>query len=297
MPGHSLFYLQFTITFVKKNMILVADSGSTKTHWKAGDNGHVAFETHTIGLNPYFLDTDKIYEAITSPLSNIKDQVKEVFFYGAGCSGTEVNNIVICAIKKLIPQAKVIVDHDLLAAARATCKDKPGIACILGTGSNSCLYDGSNIIENVPSLGFILGDEGGGVYIGKKITRAYFYKEMPNDIALLFQEKYKLDRDEFLDSVYRKPMPNTFLANFAPFVFENSNHPYCQSLIQKAFIAFFESFILKYTNYNYYPLHFIGSIAFTYSNILFQLSQKYACNIGLIIKEPIEELFMYHTLK
>jgi glucosamine kinase len=278
-------------------MILIADSGSTKTDWKIISGKTTTHSLQTKGLNPLLTPESELQEIISlyfGDLENVNN-IENVFFYGAGCSGE--NEII--KLKKIIQnifvRAHIEVQSDMLAAARATCKNKTGIACILGTGSNSCLYDGKIIAEQIPSLGFILGDEGSGSYLGKLIIKKYFYKELPFDLEVLFKSKFQLSREALLNNVYKQPNANVFLAGFASFYSENKTHPFIQQLIFQAFDEFFKAHIVKYTNYTKYPVHFVGSIGATFNDILLEVANKNQTQLGLCIKQPIDELVEYHV--
>lgn len=278
------------------NMILIADSGATKTDWRMVDNYGVAEQVATAGINPQYLDTDKIYTIIAGGLlPHLKEKGPSViYYYGAGCSSPERNQRVESALRKAFPDPDIYVDHDLLGAARALCGHEPGIACILGTGSNTCLYDGKDIKDNVPSLGFLMGDEGSGAYLGKMLIRAYLYRELPDELAQSLKNTYNLTKDGILDSTYNSDMPSTYLATFARFIHEKRKHPVIHAMIYENFSKFFEHHVCKYDNFTNLPIHFVGSIAYHFSDTLKQVVKKYGANIGRIITSPSEGLIQYH---
>lgn len=277
-------------------MILIADSGSTKTEWNLIVNNDDVRKFQTIGFNPYFIDSKGIEEELEKNLLPFVNelQVKKVFFYGAGCSSLQKKDIVREPLEKFFRIAEVEVEHDLLAAARSLCGHEKGIACILGTGSNSCLYDGNEIIENVESVGYMFGDEGGGVFIGKQLITAYLRNELPVELRIKFEEKYPVRFNHILDAVYKQAFPNRFLASFSPFMHENKEHPYIYQIIFDAFDKFITYQVSKYTNYSKFELNCTGSIGFHYMEILEKVAEKWNIKIGTINKTPMSGLVNYH---
>lgn len=277
-------------------MILIADSGSTKTDWRVIDADQEYEQVNTSGINPQYLDTEKIYSIFeTELLPQLKEKnISEIHYYGAGCSSPERNKRVEDALSRAFPNIPNYVDHDLLAAARALCGHKPGIACILGTGSNSCLYDGKNIIDNVTSLGFLMGDEGSGAYLGKLLIKAYMYRELPEELATSLKNRYNLTKDGILDAVYGSDIPSQYLATFAKFMFEKRKNPVIKEMIYENFEEFFERHVSKYEGFGELPVNFVGSIAFHFSDTLKLVAKKYGCHIGVIISSPSEGLISYH---
>lgn len=277
-------------------MILIADSGSTKTDWRVIDADNEYEQVNTTGINPQYLDTDKIYSIFeTELLPQLKEKnISAIYYYGAGCSSPERNKRVEDALSRAYPNVPNYVDHDLLAAARALCGHKPGIACILGTGSNSCLYDGKNIIDNVTSLGFLMGDEGSGAYLGKLLIKAYMYRELPEELATSLKNRYNLTKDGILDAVYGSDIPSQYLATFAKFMYEKRKSPVIKEMIYENFEEFFERHVSKYEGFGELPVNFVGSIAFHFSDTLKLVAKKYGCHIGVIISSPSEGLIKYH---
>jgi N-acetylglucosamine kinase-like BadF-type ATPase len=277
-------------------MILIADSGSTKTDWRIISDIGEEKEIHTTGINPQYLNTNQIYSIISAGiLPQLHDEVpSEIYYYGAGCSSADRNGVVEEALHRAFPASDLHVDHDLLAAARALCGNEPGIACILGTGSNSCQYDGEKIIDNIPSLGFLMGDEGSGAYLGKLLIRAYLYRELPYTLVQSLKNKYNLSKDVVLDSVYNAEMPGTYLATFARFLNENRAHPVIHDLIFRNFELFFRRHLSKYEGFNTLPISFVGSIAFHFSDVLREVAAKFNTRIGKILQSPCEGLVSYH---
>nr|MDQ3394840.1 N-acetylglucosamine kinase [Bacteroidota bacterium] len=211
------------------------------------------------------------------------------------CKAKEKSALVYRAIHRVFPESVIVVEHDLLAAARALCGSEPGIACILGTGSNSCLYNGYEIVEHKLSLAFILGDEGSGAVMGKMILKKYLDEELPVHLAEKFKKRFNPNPEEILDSVYKKPFPNRYLAKYSQFLFHNLDDPYIYKLVYDCFSEFFEKTILRYTNYQKYPIHFVGSIAYYYSNILRQVANDKGVVVKNILETPIAGLTLYHS--
>jgi len=276
-------------------MILIADSGSTKTDWRlVGENGEVS-QFETIGFNPYFITSASVLNELTSSkLTSINKDVKQVFFYGAGCSTEQNCKVISNPLSTFFSTAKVEVEHDMLAAARSTCGKERGMVGILGTGSNSCLYNGIDVIENVSALGYLLGDNGSGADIGKTFIKAFLGKELPQEVEEDFNKQYKLSTPDILDAVYKQALPNRFLAGFSLFVFNHLNNPTIYKMVENRFELFFKKNICKYSDYQSNILHLVGSIAFVYKNILEETAEKYNVKIGKVIKQPIEELVKYH---
>ncbi|PKV62526.1 hypothetical protein [Pontibacter ramchanderi] len=277
-------------------MILIADSGSTKTDWRIIDAENQYEQVTTTGINPQYLDTDKIYSIFeTELLPQLKERnISAIYYYGAGCSSPERNKRVEDALTRAFPSVPNYVDHDLLAAARALCGHKPGIACILGTGSNSCLYDGKNIIDNVTSLGFLMGDEGSGAYLGKLLIKAYMYRELPEELATSLTNRYNLTKNGILDAVYGSDIPSQYLATFAKFMHDKRKNPVIKEMIYENFEEFFERHVSKYEGFGELPVNFVGSIAFHFADTLKLVAKKYGCHIGVIISSPSEGLIKYH---
>ncbi|MGE0561552.1 MAG: BadF/BadG/BcrA/BcrD ATPase family protein [Flavobacteriales bacterium] len=277
-------------------MKLIADSGSTKTDWRLVDSNNKIESFQTIGFNPYHISNDEILAELNkSTLKSVKQEIKEVVFYGAGCSSPAKSNEIKKALQQFFIQATVSVDHDLLAAARALCGHGKGMVAILGTGSNTCLFDGENITANVSALGYILGDEGSGSYIGKTFIQALLNKELSKEMEDNFKQQYNLTLTDVLDAVYKKPLPNRFLAQFAKFIYENKTSPEITTLIENCFQAFFEKHICKYENYQQYPLNIVGSIGFVFKNEIENVAKNYNVKIGKVIKQPIDELVKFHS--
>jgi glucosamine kinase len=281
-------------------MILIADSGSTKTDWRfVNENGEI-HQYKTTGFNPYFQTTGDIVKELTGSLVPAMSEEAHkpglaVHFYGAGCSSEAKCKVVYEAIAEVFPRAKVNVEHDLLAAARALCGAGEGIAAILGTGSNSCYYDGKEIRDNVFSLGFILGDEGSGAYLGKKLLQCHLYRELPPELEEKFSSTYRHTREDILDSIYKKPLPSRFLASFSPFLQRNIHHPFISRLIYDGIDDFFRHHITKYDRHREVSFNCVGSVGYHYSDILKKVAGDRGIQVGNIIETPIAALTLYHT--
>lgn len=280
--------------------MLIADSGSTKTDWRWIDDNNKPHQYSTIGFNPFFQDTAAISAELRNNLvshlnSDILNSKFNIFFYGAGCSSAERCGIIGKALKAHFPAATIEVEHDLLGAARALCGHSEGIAAILGTGSNSCYYDGETIIEHIASLGFILGDEGSGAHIGKSFIQAYLNKELPTGLASKFFNEFGLQRDDILEAIYKKPMPSRYLASFAQFIHKNIQEPYLINLVGNCFEQFFEKHICKYSKHKETKMNAVGSVGFYFRDILSKIASNKGIELGKIIETPISELVRYHT--
>jgi|SRR5690606_2313756 glucosamine kinase len=275
--------------------ILIADSGSTKCEW-VWLNGEEEKTVVTKGISPYFLNTTEIAELIQSELlPSLPGTPEKIYYYGTGCAAPANAGIVQNALKKVFQGVDSEVTHDLMAAARALCGREPGIACILGTGSNSCYYDGKEIVENSPGLGYVLGDEGSGTYLGKKVLQYYLYKTFDEDLHYRFEQKYNLTKDEILFNVYKQPLPNRFLAQFALFLAENRGHYMIENIIEDGLNDFFFYHISKYGASWTRPVHFTGSIAFGFRDVIEQLCHSYEFELGKVLKSPMEGLKLFHS--
>jgi glucosamine kinase len=276
-------------------MILIADSGSTKTDWVLLDD-HKRSSYKTVGFNPYFTDSEKIYQSLSQKLTNEFDaeQVKQVYFYGAGCMEEDKTAIVNKALVRCFTKASVKVGHDMLAAARALLGNKPGFAAILGTGSNTCLYNGYAVQKNIDSLGYLLGDEGSGSYIGKKVVRDFMRGYLPSGLHKKFEDEYHLTNPEIFDALYNRPLPNKFLAGFCKFADMNKEDPYIQKIIADSFHDFFTNLVCKYPDYEKYEFNCIGSVGYVFRDILSKVAASHGMKTGKIIHTPIENLVNYH---
>jgi glucosamine kinase len=277
------------------NVKLIADSGATKAEWSLLNGGKVK-TVFTQGISPYFLDTQQIGDILLKELKPKlkKAEIDEVYYYGTGCANPNNAKSVKKAIRMIFPDAKVDVNHDLMAAARALCGKKKGIASILGTGSNSCYYDGKKIVKNSPGLGYVLGDEGSGAYLGKKVIQYYLYGTFDEELRGRFDATYLTNVSEILENVYKKPMPNRYLAGFAKFLAENRGHYMIENIIEDGLNDFFFNHLCKYREIWKLPVHFAGSVAFGFKDVLQQLCGSYEFEMGNVMKNPMEGLIEYH---
>jgi len=282
-------------------MILIADSGSTKADWLLvnKDNDTVA-EFYTKGFNPYFHNRDFILAELNNnfELNKYAEDIEELHFYGAGVSNEIMAENIKIPFSQYFTNAKLNIGHDLSAAAFATATiGTPSIACILGTGSNCCWYDGKgNVSQKLPALSYVLGDEGSGSYFGKKLMSEYFYKKMPDLLSKKLEEKYNMDKQEVFKNVYMKPNANVYLASFSRFLSDNKEDPYIRKIVENGLLIFIDIHVCSYENYKEVETNFIGSIAFFFEDILRDVAKRRAVNIGKIIKKPIYNLVKYHAL-
>lgn len=278
-------------------MILLADSGSTKTDWCLVDHGRSVLQVFTKGINPFFQSAEEIGLEIEKGLMPQleKKVIEAVYFYGAGCAFPEKNRIVSTALAEHI-DAPIEIGSDLLAAARALCGREAGIACIMGTGSNSCFYDGNGIVDNVSPLGFILGDEGSGAVLGKLLVGDCLKNQLSPKLQVKFFKQFGMTRGEILDNVYKQPFPNRFLASFSPFLIQHIREPEIHALVLNSFRAFFKRNVMQY-DYRTYKVHFIGSIAYFYQEILHEVAAELGIQVGTIIQSPMKGLVNYHSSK
>jgi N-acetylglucosamine kinase-like BadF-type ATPase len=277
-------------------MILIADGGSTKTTWCLVDAHATRSLFHTEGYNPEFIDTAGIIASLRQhlPASLATDTVAELYYYGASVVSPAQVATVAEAMGAVFGQARVVVGHDLLAAARALLGRQPGFAAILGTGTNSCVYDGERVAYNVDSLGYFLGDEGSGAFIGKALLRDYLRGDMPADLRAAFHTAYGLERDAILDHLYNQPFPNRFIASFARFAYDHSPASYCQALVAEAFDLFFRNIIKKYPGYQAHTFNCVGSVGYHFRDALARAAAAHGMAVGRIIRSPIDDLVAYH---
>ena len=277
-------------------MKIIADSGATKTDWCLINGAGEVKTVQTIGLNPYFLDEDDVLNVLRKDLYPFLDnkKVEQVFFYGSGCALPHKKQVLQFALDFFFMHADVEVENDLLGAARALCGEEKGLICILGTGASSCVYDGKQVAERLPSLGYILGDEGSGAYLGKQLISAYFSNELPDHLQKLFTQKYPAELAEILDKIYRKPFPNRFLASFAEFLSENKSDSFVKELVSSAFDIFLKKQVLRYEDHDKYPLCFVGSISFIFADELRKSAEKHGLTISKIEQTPLDGLLKFH---
>ncbi|MBL7865506.1 MAG: N-acetylglucosamine kinase [Cyclobacteriaceae bacterium] len=276
-------------------MIIIADSGSSKIDWRLLNTDKSIRQASSPGFNPYYQPIDHLKKAIQDALVPVvNEKVKAVYFYGTGVSSKRNQELVRDVFLSFFPEAAIEIEWDLLAAARALCGDEKGIACILGTGSNSCLYDGRHITDQVANLGWILADEGSGTSLGKKLLFDYLRKKMPETLAGQFQKRFPFSREEFLQKVYQDEKPSTFLATFSHFLFQHLKEPYCYRLAYESMAEFFENNVMGYAGYRDLKVHFVGSIAFYYSDLVRQVANDKGIIVKNILETPIAGLTLFH---
>ena len=277
--------------------VLIADSGSTKTQWCLL-TGNKKKMISTQGISPYFLNDETLGKILSDELlpQTGKIEIDEIFYYGTGCSNLVNISLVKRGLKKIYPGAAIKVDHDLLGAAKALCGDEKGIACILGTGSNSCYYNGKKIVKNSPGLGFILGDEGSGTYLGKKVLQYYLYNTFDAELMDKFKNKYPQTNSEILDNVYKTALPNRYLAGFVTFLIENRGHFMIENIIEDSINDFFFNHVYKYRESWTMPINFVGSVAYGFKDVLAEMCKDYELKLGKVIKSPMDGLIKYHRI-
>ncbi len=278
-------------------MILIADSGSTKTDWILWvPKTNEVFKYKTKGLNPYFTKSSEITEEMFEHFAaDDLEQLEEIFFYGSGCGSIDSKSIVFEGINNACKNATIHIEHDLMASARALLGKKKGIACILGTGSNACLYDGEFVTNEAVSFGYIMGDEGSGNHLGRMLLKAIFNGKAPAEVVEDFKQKYPhLDLSRLLDQLYNLPNPNRFLASFSPFILSHQKNDFVISLIESSFNQFLDEFVIDLNDDKSLPISFQGSIAWTYRTILDKVLTERGYMLGNIIKQPIDTLLDFH---
>ncbi|MGG5208700.1 BadF/BadG/BcrA/BcrD ATPase family protein [Chryseobacterium sp. MIQD13] len=278
-------------------MVAIVDSGSTKSDWVILDDFKKVFlKTETIGFNPNFINRELIVPEIekNSSLILVKNSITKIFFYGSGCGVQKNCETIEEELKKVFTKAETVVREDLLAAAYAAYNGKPAIVCILGTGSNSCYFDGKDIKIEFPSLGFLMGDEGSGSAIGKQLVRRYFMKKLPEDLHTEFEQNYGLKIEEALKNMYHSSRPNAWLADFNRFVIERKDHPYFKIMVYEEMKNFFEYQVIPYKESKDAEINFIGSIAYYYEDTLRSVAEEFHLNLGHVVQKPIESLVDYH---
>ena len=278
-------------------MIAIVDGGSTKCDWVILENsGKISQKTESIGFNPNIINADLIPQEIEKNphLFLIKNQLDYIYFYGSGCGTVENALLVETQLQKIFPYAKVTVKEDLTAAAYAAYNGKPAIVCILGTGSNSCYFDGESIRRDLPSLGFLIGDEGSGSALGKHLVRRFFMKKLPQDLHQKFVETYHLTIEDAIKNMYHNPRANAYLAEFNKFVVQRKQHPYFQNMVFDEMKNFFEYQVLPYEEAREAEINFIGSIAYYYEDVLRAAAAELNLTVGHIVQKPIESLVEFH---
>ena len=279
-------------------MILVADSGSTKTNWIALDeNGNTFFKIDTKGLNPAVFPKKTLYNRIVkkSELYKIKKEVKKIFFYGAGCGTETAKGYLKDVFEDIFSNAEIEIHEDTIAAVKSLQTDKPGIVCILGTGSNCSYFDGKETHQKIISLGYIIMDDASGNYYGKQIIRDYYYHKMPADLAVKFEGNYDLSPDTIKEKLYKEDSPNTYLAGIGRFLIENKSSDYAQNVIKIGLRSFVENQILQFKESKNIPIYFVGSIAHFLHDEIVEVLSEYDLKLGKIVRHPITTLAKSHS--
>jgi N-acetylglucosamine kinase-like BadF-type ATPase len=253
----------------------------------------------TQGLSPYFVNEAQAEQILSNEVIPMlkRNKIDEIFFYGTGCKNPATIQMFKKVFKKVFPGAKATVDNDLSGAAKGLCGDEKGIACILGTGSNSCFYNGKKIVRNSPGLGFILGDEGSGAYLGKKVIQHYLYRIFDNELREKFDAAFQTSDNEILESVYKKPLPNRYLASFVAFLVKNRGHYMIENIIEDGLNDFFFTHVISYKESPKLPIHFTGGIAYGFREVVEQLCLNYDLQPGNFLRTPMEGLIKYHQKK
>ena len=278
-------------------MILIAESGSTKCDWVAlNPDGSEFKRFSTMGFNPYFHSAPFMHEELSGNgvVSTIHGSVDFVYFYGAGASSESLKDIIHDGLKRVFKNATINVDHDLVASAYSTYTGEPAITCILGTGSNSCYFDGETVSDEVPALAYILGDEGSASFIGKRLVSDFLYKRLPEEMAVDFFDTYGLDKDEIVTSVYNKPNANVYLSSFSRFAGKHMEHPYVKTIVREGFVKFADIHIGCFAKATEVPVHFVGSVGAIFHEILKEVLEERGFRLGQIMRKPVDGLIKYH---
>ncbi|MBC8172320.1 MAG: N-acetylglucosamine kinase [Chitinophagales bacterium] len=277
-------------------MYLIADSGSTKTDWVVLDaQGEVPETFFTKGFNPTIVSTLFIIDALKQSAQFLKaiPATKKIFFYGSGCSTPELNNVIIEAFRLFSPAVEIEIKNDLYASVHATTGNDPAIVCIIGTGSNACSFDGNQVTDDDFSLGYILGDEGSGSYLGKQLLKDFFYDTMPAAVSKAFNDRYHLKRNEVIERIYRRERPNEFLASFVPFIRDHIQNEYCRQMVEDSFDSFIQYFILRFAHAGDVSIHCTGSVGYYFKDIFEICLHKHTLKPGKILVSPMDGLVRY----
>lgn len=273
-------------------MRLIVDAGSTKMEWILLDGNEVKSRFLTKGFNPNYADIQTLVLMFNGV--SFSSEIQSIHYYGTGCGSEQNCQLIKEVFQHRFPKAEIHVTHDLMAACHALFGNDKGIACILGTGSNSCVYDGERIVEKAVSLGYLVGDEGSGMYIGREVTKAYFYGFMPEELRQKFHEAYRLELNDFVQNLYHNEQPSKYLASFAKFAGENQSHPFIHDLVKRCFHAFIEVFVLRFEDCKSMKISFIGSIAYHFQDILKETMSANGLTMGEVLKTPAEGLIRYY---
>ncbi len=279
-------------------MFLIADSGSTKTEWALIEKGNVVQKILTKGFNPYYYQKADFISDLKTSLSGQMafNKIEKVFFYGAGCSSVSNCSMVEVSLKAVFSDALIKVEHDLFAAGLALLGDDKGIACILGTGSNSCLWENKKILDNVPALGYMLGDEGSGTHIGKLLLKGILLGEADTELSKTFYNSFNLSFDSILEKVYKEANPNLFYSSISPFANKHIDNAFCTFIVKQSFTKFIDRYISKYEGAQSLPVSFVGSVAFYFQDMLKLVLEENNMSLGKILREPMEGLIEYHIM-
>lgn len=278
------------------NRLLIIDSGGTKADWSLMEEGNLLARFKTPGLHPFFLSDDELRSRIIEASAQTGGDITHIFFYGAGCKAENSRLRLNHVFREVYASAGQIEIHtDVLGAARALCGRQSGIACILGTGSNSVWYDGQDVVQNSGGYGYILGDEGGGAVLGKELVGAWLYRELPAELMEAFDKTFELSTDEMVERVYRGDAPSRFLAGFVPFLAKYMEHDFVQQLLQRQFALFIRRCVLPYPDAQQLPVHFTGSVAFHFRSALEKVLPEAGLRAGLFLAAPMEGLQKFHT--
>ena len=276
-------------------MNLIIDSGSTKMGWILLNGQEVKAHFVTKGFNPNYSDIQHLETLVeTQNFAPQPNKIHSIHYYGTGCGNEQNCQLIKDVFQRHFPEAEITVTHDLMAACHALLGHEKGIACILGTGSNACLYDGENITERAVSLGYLVGDEGSGMHIGREVIRAYFYGFMPDDLRQSFENQYHLEQKDFIDRLYHGDQPSRYLATYARFAGEHQSHPFIRDLVKGCFNTFIEAFVLRFENANMMKVSFVGSVASHFQNLLRESLAGYGLAMGEVMSSPAEGLIQYY---
>lgn len=280
-------------------MILLGTSGSTKCDWQLIKELGTIINFTSKGINPFFHDKDKIAEHISEvkELQPYLEKIDVVFFYGAGCSSIELKNIVRKGLSSIFKRSNLYINHDIVAAAFATYEGVPSFTGLIGTGANSCFFDGDIVRQELIGVDYVLGDEGSGSYLGKKLLRDYLYGKLPEEIKKDFESTYQVNSHSILENVYLKPYANIYLASFTSFIEQRKDNPYFYEMVKDGLSLYMDLYICSFKNYTEYKTHFVGSIPHFFQNILSEVAKEKGIQLGEIIKEPIDRLVQYHIKK
>ena len=280
-------------------MRLIIDAGSTKMEWILMEGNEVKIRFTTEGFNPNYSVLQDLENLLSSVVetchgASLHNEIHSVHYYGTGCGNNQNCQMIRGVFQNHFPNADIHVTHDLMAACHAVLGHEKGIACILGTGSNACVFDGEKIVDRGISLGYLVGDEGSGMHIGREVVRAYFYGFMPEDLRRQFEDIYHLELNEFIQHLYHDGQPSKYLASFARFAGEHKSHPYIRGLVKTCFKAFVDAFILRFDDCRSMKIGFVGSVAFHFSDVLAETMADFGLTLGEVLKAPADGLVCYY---